>query len=156
MTDMLVKLYDLPDDWNFITAQQQQGVTIRKPIGPEKHYIVDWVRQTFSTIWASETDMALSNRPLTCFIALKNDRLVGFGCYDATARGLFGPTGVLETERKQGIGAALLLACMLDMKLQGYGYAIIGWPGPVDFYRKIVGAVEIPGSSPGVYKGMLI
>ena len=155
MTDMLVKLYDLPDNWAFITEMQARGVTIRKPIGPERHYIIDWVRTTFSDAWASETDVALGNQPFTCFIALKAEKLVGFACYDATALGMFGPTGVLETERQQRIGAALLMACMLDMKLHGYGYAIIGDPGPTEFYQKVVGAVDIPGSSPGVYKGML-
>jgi hypothetical protein len=41
------------------------------------------------------------------------------------------------------------------MKLKGYGYAIIGDVGPVDFYRKTAAAVEIPHSTPGVYKTML-
>lgn len=36
-----------------------------------------------------------------------------------------------------------------------YGYAIIGWVGPAEFYAKAVGAVEIPDSTPGVYRGML-
>jgi hypothetical protein len=42
-------------------------------------------------------------------------------------------------------------------ELKGYGYAIIGWGGPAEFYRKIVGAVEIPNSdsTPSVYKTML-
>jgi hypothetical protein len=41
------------------------------------------------------------------------------------------------------------------MRAQGYGYAIIGAAGPVDFYAKAVNAVAIPDSWPGVYKGML-
>ena len=41
------------------------------------------------------------------------------------------------------------------MLAQGYGYAIIGDAGPMDFYNKTVGAVAIPGSYPGVYRGML-
>ena len=44
------------------------------------------------------------------------------------------------------------------MKLKGYGYAIIGWAEPpADFYRKTVGAIEIPehGATPGIYKTML-
>jgi hypothetical protein len=41
------------------------------------------------------------------------------------------------------------------MKLKGYGYAIIGDVGPAEFYRKTVGAVEIPDSTPGIYKGMV-
>jgi hypothetical protein len=155
MTDMLVKLYDLPQDWAFLTEQAQQGVTIRKPIGPEKHYIVDWVRSNFSEVWASETDVAISNRPMSCFVALKDKTLLGFACYDATALGFFGPTGVLERERGQGIGAALLKACMLDMRLKGYGYAVIGFIGPGDFYRKVVNAVEIPDSTPSIWRDML-
>ncbi|MEO8397022.1 MAG: GNAT family N-acetyltransferase, partial [Chloroflexota bacterium] len=53
------------------------------------------------------------------------------------------------------IGKALLLACLHDMLAQGYGYAIIGWAGPVEFYVNAVGAIEIPDSRPGVYRGML-
>lgn len=155
MTDMLVKLYDLQDDWNFLATQAAQGVTLRKPIGPEKHLVVDWVRDHFGDGWASETDMALSHRPVTCFVACQGRTLIGFACYDATALGFFGPGGVAERYRGQGTGQALLLACLLDMKLKGYGYAIIGDVGPADFYRQIAGAIEIPNSTPGVYKAML-
>jgi len=156
MTDMLVKLYDLENNWNFLAEQEKLGVTIRKPIGPEKHLVVDWVRRKFFLdAWASETDMAFSNRPVSCFIALKRNKLIGFACYDATALGFFGPTGVLRSQRGRGTGKALLMACLLDMKLKGYGYAIIGSIGPGEFYRKTVGAVEIPDSTPGVWKGWL-
>jgi len=37
----------------------------------------------------------------------------------------------------------------------GYGYAIIGGVGPADFYTKVAGAVEIEGSSPGIYRDRL-
>lgn len=156
MTDMLVKLYAIRNDWNFIGDQESLGITIRKPIGPEKRYVVDWVRRKFMMEpWASETDMAFSNRPISCFIALQKKKLIGFACYDATALGFFGPTGVLKSHRGKGTGKALLMACMLDMKLKGYGYAIIGSIGPGEFYRKAVGAVEIPDSTPSIWKDML-
>ena len=155
MTDMLVKLYELEDDWSFLTAQEGLGVTVRKPIGPERHLVVDWVKDEFSDAWASETDMAFSNRPVTCFVAVQNQTLIGFACYDATKLGFFGPTGVTEECRGRGTGKALLLACMLDMKLRGYGYAIIGWIGPAEFYQKAVGAIEIPDSTPSIWKNWL-
>lgn len=155
MTDMLVKLYDVPDDWGFLAGQAAAGVTLRKPIGPEKHLVVDWVRDHFGDPWASEADMALGNRPISCFVALHNGELIGFACYDGTALGFFGPSGVLEAHRGRGTGRALLLACLLDMKLKGYAYAIIGDAGPKEFYRRSAGAVEIPGSWPGVYRDML-
>lgn len=155
MTDMLVKLYDLKDDWDFIAEQERLGITIRKPIGPEKHLIEAWVEKHFHFSWDSETDKALSNRPVTCFIAIQDQALIGFACYDATALGFFGPTGVLEEHRRKGTGKALLLACLLDMKLAGYGYAIIGFIGPLEFYKKAVGAIEIPDSTPSVWKTWL-
>jgi hypothetical protein len=37
----------------------------------------------------------------------------------------------------------------------GYAYAIIGGAGPVDFYQKTVGAIEIEGSVPGIYRDRL-
>jgi hypothetical protein len=155
MPDMLVKLYNLHYDWSFIQQQEKLGITIRKPIGAEKHYAIEWVRETFGEAWASETDMAFSNSPVSLFIAQKSKKMIAFGCYDATGLGLFGPTGVAEAWRGKGTGKALLLACLLDMKLKGYAYAIIGSAGPVDYYRKAVGAVVIPDSEPSIWKDML-
>lgn len=156
MTDMLVKLYELANDWSFLRQQNALGIEIRKPIGPEKHIIEDWVKEIFSDAWCSEVDRAISNTPVSCFIAVKGGKLIGFACYDATALGYFGPTGVEESQRGKGTGKALLLACLLDMKLKGYGYAVIGSVGPADFYHKAVGAVEIPGSTPGIWKNWLV
>ena len=152
MTDMLVKLYELHHDWSFADQQRAYGITIRKPLGTEKHVTIAWVKEHFGSIWTSETDMAFSRTPISCFIAVKERQLIGFGCYDATALGYFGPVGVAEAARGKGTGKALLRACLLDMKLKGYGYAIIGFTDVVDFYHNAVGAVEIPDSSPGIWK----
>ena len=155
MTDLLVKLYELYDDWTYLTEQSNQGITIRKPIGPEKHFLVDWVREKFEAGWASEMDMAFSNRPISCFVATQKRTPIGFACYDATALGFLGPMGVDESYRGKGTGRGLLLACLLDMKLKGYGYAVIGDVGPASFYQKTVGTIEIPDSTPGIYKTCL-
>lgn len=70
-------------------------------------------------------------------------------------KGFFGPTGVDMSARGKGIGQALLLRTLLDMRDQGYGYAVIGGAGPTEFYQRSVGAIPIEGSSPGIYRGML-
>ncbi len=151
MTDMLVKLFEIGDDWQFIAEQKNQEITIRKPIGPEKHLIVQWVADNFGVAWAGETDVAFTNRPRTCFVAVKYETIVGFACYDATALGFFGPVGVDRLHRRKGTGTALLKACLLDMKLKGYGYAVVGAVKDTDFYKNTAGAIEIPGSTPGIY-----
>jgi hypothetical protein len=44
---------------------------------------------------------------------------------------------------------------MVDMKLKGYAYAIIGAVGPAEFYEKAVGAIKIENSWPGIYNDIL-
>jgi GNAT superfamily N-acetyltransferase len=155
MPDMLVKLYNLHNDSSFLSDQRKIAITIRKPIGPEKHLIIDWVKDKFSAEWASEIDTAMSNRPISSFLAIKNEELIGFACYDATALGYFGPMGVEASHRQKGTGKALLMACLHDMKLKGYGYAIIGGTEACEFYEKAVGATVIADSKPGIYKTWL-
>ncbi len=105
------------------------------------------------TGWLSEFEVSLNNRPQTCFIARRQRRPIGFACYDATALGYFGPTAIMPEYRGKGIGRALLLVSLLDMRLKGYGYAIIGDAKAQEFYSKVAGAVEIPDSEPGIYRG---
>lgn len=155
MTDMLVKLYDLPESRPDFSNLLPPEIRIRKPIGAEKSLIVQWVRETYGEIWASEMDITFSRSPVSCYLAQRNRQIVGFACYDATALGYFGPTGVVEALQGKGIGKALLLASLLEMKLKGYGYAIIGWVGPREFYEKSVGAIIIPDSTPGIWKDWL-
>jgi hypothetical protein len=155
MADMLIKLYELDDDWQFLAKQQALGITLRKPIGPEKHGIISWVSDHFGAGWASETDVALSNKPATCFVAVKEANIIGFACYDATALGFFGPIGVEKSRRKKGTGTALMTACLLDMKLKGYGYAVVGAVKNIDYYKDAVSALEIPDSSPGFYHSQI-
>jgi predicted N-acetyltransferase YhbS len=152
MTDLLVKLYNLEDDWSFIVEHKKQGITIRKPIGPEKHLVVQWVSDHFGSGWAAECDIAITNVPRTCFVAVKDAGIIGFACYDATALGFFGPIGVDRLHQGKKTGTALLKACLLDMKLKGYGYAVVGAVKDTGFFKKTVGAVEIPDSFPGFYR----
>jgi hypothetical protein len=48
-----------------------------------------------------------------------------------------------------------MTACLLDMKLKGYGYAIVGAVKDANFYKNAVGAIEIPDSSPGFYHSQI-
>ena len=155
MPDMLVKLYELPDDREEIEALAKEGINIRRIAPYEASMLRRFVESNFSEVWADEAGRSLSFQPISCFVATREKKIIGFGCYDTTCRGFFGPTGVLETYRGKGIGKALLMACLRAMWQVGYGYAIIGGAGPVKFYEKNCGAVEIPGSKPGIYRDML-
>lgn len=148
---MLVRLYALPEE----RPELKAGVSIRRAIAPEKHLVSSWVLEHFNAHWASEVEVAFGRAPLSFFVGVDGESLMGFACYDAVALGFFGPTGVDSSRRAEGIGTALLFACLEDMRSRCYGYAIIGGVGPADFYAKTVGATPIEGSDPGIYRGML-
>jgi GNAT superfamily N-acetyltransferase len=156
MPDMLVKLYALPDLAPLLARQREAGIDVRRGLALEKEKVANWVRQTFSDEWANECEVAFCNRPVSCFIAVEEKRVAGFSCYDATYKNFVGPIGVGEQHRERGIGKTLLVACLQAMAAQGYAYAIIGGAGPTEFYAKAVGAVEIEGSTPGIYRGALV
>ena len=87
---------------------------------------------------------------------MQDKQVLGFACYDTTAMNFFGPTGVREDRRGQGIGRALLLRCLYAMREEGFAYAIIGWVGDaLPFYQRTVGATIIENSHPGEYKRMI-
>jgi GNAT superfamily N-acetyltransferase len=171
MTDLLVRLYDLPSLHPVVAALKSQKICIRRANPAEAEDIVPWIRQHFYPKWAAECQASLAHRPTTCYLAteilplpnpteypydLPPERLIGFACYDTVARGMFGPEGVLPQDRGRGIGKALLLACMHAMADAGYAYAVIAWAGPIDFYCKVVGATPIPDSEPGIFRGPLV
>ncbi len=155
MMDMLVRLYDLPDVSEELRALEKQGILIRRPGAYERHLVADWVGKHFSAKWVSETKTAFARQPISCFIATKDKRILGFACYEVTARGFFGRTGVADEARGLGLGRVLLVCALRALHEMGYAYGIIGGVGPAEFYAKTVGAVPIEGSAPGVYVDIL-
>lgn len=153
MHDMLVRLYDLPPLADALAEVARHGVAVRRALAPEKSAVCAWVQAHFASS-RDEVEAAFARLPLTCFVALREDRLLGFACYDATCPNFFGPEGVDAAERGRGVGRALLLSALHAQKAQGYAYAIIGGVGPAEFYVKTVGAVSIAGSTPGIYAGL--
>ena len=154
MQDMLVKLYDLPRLQDALDTASRRGVTIRPALSLEKPPVLAWMQANFP-VWTAEVEAAFCRLPVSCFLAVRDQDLLGFACYDATCKNFFGPTAVLEEERGRGLGRALLLATLHAQREQGYAYSIIGGVGPAEFYAKTVGAVLIEGSTPGVYRGVL-
>ena len=150
--DMIVSLYTLPD---YIP---NPAIRIKRVYPTDRDVVCAFIRENFSEGWVKEAEYAMMQQPVKCFIAVEDKKVVGFACYDATAKGFFGPTGVLESERGKGLGKELLLRTLYAMKEDGYGYAIIGWTGPAEFYKKCVGAQLIPGatSDRSIYSNMLI
>lgn len=155
MPDMLVNLLKLPSLEDSLEGPRAAGYVIRRAqpfeITPVRRFIAD----TFGVGWADEVSVGFANKPVSVYIAVTAGSVVGFGAYECTRRAFFGPTGVASQHRGNGLGRALLVACMWGLREMGYVYGIIGGAGPTDFYARCVGAVPIPDSSPGIYTDML-
>lgn len=156
MKDMLVRLIGLPDvsetEKSLFTKEK---IVFRRAIAPEKHLVSDWVSEQFGEYWKSEVEVAFSRQPVSCLLAQRGNDILGFACYEATARNFFGPTGTLESERGKGIGKTLLVKSLESLREMGYAYAIIGGVGPAEFYQKSVDARIIEGSETSIYEHLI-
>lgn len=158
MSDMLVNLYDLKDN-NYEKSLNLQSIIVKKALIPDKTKILEFIKTNFSESWANECEYALFNNPISCYIAVYQKEVIGFACYDATAKGFFGPIGVKQDFRGKGVGKVLLNKCLISMKEIGYGYAIIGWAAEdaIDFYKRETNAIIIDNSetNKSVYKNLI-
>lgn len=155
MRDMLVRLTELPDITEKENQLAREKIIFRRPIPPEKSFVRDWVMEQFGVYWANEVEASFSYLPVNCFVAQQENNLLGFACFEATAKNFFGPTGTLESRRGRGIGKVLLIKSLLALREMGYAYAIIGGVGPADFYKSTVDAKVIEGSEISIYKNLL-
>ncbi len=148
MADLLAKLYGPRE------LVIPQGYVLRRPMASEGSRLKEWVERVFSPGWASEITPGVSRVPATIIVAVCSDPMApaGFCAWDCTARGFLGPVGVTEEHRGKGIGRALVVSALNAMEASGYGYAVIGDAGPVEFFERACGAAVIPGSSPGIYR----
>ena len=156
MKDMLVRLMELPDTSELEKRLlEKEKIVFRRAIAPEKHLISEWVLDQFGSYWKSEVEVAFSRQPVSCWIAQSGNEVLGFACYECTARNFFGPTGTKESERGKGIGKVLLIKSLESLREMGYAYAIIGGVGPAEFYEKAVGAKIIESSEVSIYQHLL-
>lgn len=151
MSDMLIKLYDLPPLDETLADLAGMAISIRRAMAYEHARIHKWIADAFNTQWADECHAGFGTQPIGCFLALKEQEICGFCCIDCTFRNFLGPIGIVPEFRNKRIGQALLQVSLRAMQAQGYAYAIVGDVGEPGFFQKAAGAVVIPASAPGPY-----
>jgi GNAT superfamily N-acetyltransferase len=148
LPDLLVPLYgDLP------APDVPDGIWIGRPLAHQAPAVLSFVAGSFGTGWEAEARTAFSGSPPSIRVAADraSGDVIGFCCWDSTAKGFLGPVGVSGAYRGSGTGRALVAAVLRSMREAGYGYAIVGAAGPVEFFRSCCGATVIEGSDPGLY-----
>ncbi|MDH7482015.1 MAG: GNAT family N-acetyltransferase [Armatimonadota bacterium] len=120
----------------------EQGITVRRLDSTEKEAFLAWIAEDgWSQGWQHQVGFACDLKPPTVFVAEREERYLGFAAYDAVRPGWFGPMGTSQSLRGCGIGGALFLRCMDDMREKGYPICHICAVGPLYFYWKVAGAV---------------
>ena len=155
MPDLLVNLLKLPPLEPVMLEMNNADIIVRRAEPFEITQALEFVEREFSVAWADEISVGFANKPVSVYIAIADQEIVGFASYECTRRSFFGPTGVVDSMQSRGIGKALLLASLWGLREMGYVYGIIGRAGPVEFYKNAVGAIVIPDSDPGIYTDFL-
>ncbi len=102
-----------------------------------------FIEKSFAPVWALEAKRAHEGPRRALHVAWTNETPVAFAAADGNNQGLgwFGPAGTLLAHRGKGIGEALLIACLLDVRGTTDG-GVIAWIGPKPFYERTVGATS--------------
>ena len=133
------------------------GYTLRRAQAADLPALLALIETKFAPVWAYEVKRALgpelggeaaAHTPAlpegaAVHLALTaGGEPVAFAAHDGNNRGLgwFGPMGTLPEHRGRGLGEALVLACLADVRERPEG-GVIAWVGPESFYARTCGAV---------------
>lgn len=98
MADMLVKLYDVQEKRE-LYENSRKGYLYKRALGLDASLVYRFIEENeFSARWVDECRVAFSFQPSTCYIAVKESRIIGFCCYDAAFRDFLGPLGVKKVK----------------------------------------------------------
>jgi GNAT superfamily N-acetyltransferase len=120
-------------------AARARGYEVRRARADERA-LLDAVAAEFGGAWPFELSRALGVDPPGVHVALRDGEYAAFAAHDGNNRGLgwFGPTGTWPAHRGQGLGEALLLACLIDVAA-AHDRCEVAWIGPRPFYDKVAG-----------------
>ncbi|MBL8620890.1 MAG: GNAT family N-acetyltransferase [Myxococcales bacterium] len=117
-----------------------RGYAIRRAQLDELDAISAHVSIGFGGAWPFEIERAATRTPCGLFVAERDGRVAAFAAHDGNNRGLgwFGPAGTWPEHRGQGLGEALLIACLVDVAAV-HARSEIAWIGPREFYTRALG-----------------
>jgi GNAT superfamily N-acetyltransferase len=121
------------------TVAARRGYQVRRAHAAER-LLLEAVRAEFGGAWPFELERALGFEPPGVHVAVRDGAYCAFAAHDGNNRGLgwFGPTGTWPAHRGQGLGEALLVACLVDVAAH-HPRCEVAWIGPRGFYDKVAG-----------------
>jgi mycothiol synthase len=123
-----------------VVSARAKGYDVRRARSDERDALCDVIARDFGGAWPFEISRALEYEPAAVHVAIKDGAYCAFAAHDGNNRGLgwFGPTGTWPAHRGQGLGEALLMACLVDVARER-SQCEVAWIGPRPFYEKVAG-----------------
>ncbi|MEO7735588.1 MAG: GNAT family N-acetyltransferase [Kofleriaceae bacterium] len=123
-------------------AAATRGYEVRRARRDEPA-LLEAVAAEFGGAWPFELSRALAAEPPGVHVATRDGAYCAFAAHDGNNRGLgwFGPTGTWPAHRGNGLGEALLVACLVDVAAD-HAQCEVAWIGPRPFYDKVAGIAE--------------
>jgi N-acetylglutamate synthase-like GNAT family acetyltransferase len=122
------------------TMAAGKGYQVRRAKLDEREALCAAIAAEFGGAWPFEIERALGYEPSGVHVALHQGAYCAFAAHDGNNRGLgwFGPTGTWPAHRGNGLGEALLVACLVDVGTER-SQCEVAWIGPRPFYEKVAG-----------------
>lgn len=119
-----------------------RGYDVRRAAHADTEDLSAAISIGFGGAWPFEIERAMAGEPPGVFVAWHDGRPAAFAAHDGNNQGLgwFGPAGTWPEHRSQGLGEALLVACLVDIAA-AHPVAEIAWIGPREFYQRTVGVI---------------
>lgn len=130
--------------WNLeVRPMPAHEERVKRVTERDKERFLTFVEREFGRIWRFEAAKAFERDVPPAFAAEVDGEIAGFVVHDVNNRGLgfFGPTGVARNMRGRGLGRALLLASLADLRAMGFARVVIPWTDALEFYRRSADAV---------------
>jgi predicted N-acetyltransferase YhbS len=115
----------------------EEGYSFQAALHEQKEEVTQWIRSNFGPFWSYEVSEAFRHSTPSVTLALKGGKMVGFSAHGALELDWFGPIGVVEGERRKGIGSVLLFKSLINMREEGRRSATIPCGSNLLFFSQI-------------------
>ena len=152
--DLIAKLYTLREDSSLEASLAAKGIRVKRVMPPDFTQVYEFIRDNFAQSWADEALAAMMNG--VCYTAVREGRILAFGCVGAIAPDYAGPGGTLPEARGLGINTLLVQKSFRYLKDQGFKYAVSGSVSPAErrVVEKVADVIAVEDSE-GAYGDLL-
>ena len=113
---------------------EEKGIRIKRVMPPDFTKVHAFIKENFAASWADEALAAMMKG--VCYVAVRDGKMLAFGCVGAIAPDYAGPGGTIPEARGLGINRAIVQKSFRYLKDQGFQYAVNGSVAPAE--RRIV------------------